>query len=387
VSVRPLKEEDLEQLFALRRVAFLDRSDFSDPEVRARHLARLPHTRGYFEGERLSSACVLFPFEMYLGGQPVKMGGLASVLSAPEFRRRGHVKALLLDALARLREAGTPWCLEYPFDPRFYGRYAWQSVPGGVVVSAPSDRLFRGPAPEAEQLGPGDVHTLEPLYKRWAQEYNFTLTRESEVRPGWTQLVRRPWETQERLIYRLQGAYCVLELAYEQGRTELSVHDYAYTSPEGRARLLTFIGAFHGQAERVTLHLPADEPLLFDLQGYVTPDAPTLQARIVDVKLALEALPSTFVSTFVLRVRDDFCGWNDGTFQIEMSASGNRVTTAQASPDLTLDVRTLALLLSGGSSTHAAGRAGLLEGDMAAAGALGALSGGRRPFMPRSDYF
>ncbi len=387
-TVRALGEDDLEQMFAVREVAFLEPADLSDPKTLQRYKDRLPYTRGYFDESTLTSVYTLFPFEMYLAGRRVKMGGLAGVASKPEYRRRGHIATLLGDALEQLRAAGVGWCLEYPFDPRFYARYGWQSVKSGALVEVPSETLLRGRAPDAVRLEREDAQQLRPIYKRWAQGYNFTLSRDDGARPDWARHVRRPWEARDRFIYKLEDAYCLLDFREdEKARSVLNVHDYAFLSPAGRRNLFAFLGSFHGQVDVVSLHLPSDEPHLLDWQAYVLNNDEALQARVVDVKLALEALPCPSETSFILRVEDDFCEWNNQIFQVTLGEE-NEVALAQgASPDFSLNVRTLALLLSGSLNAEAARRAGLLEGNTKVARALVSLAGERTSFMPLSDYF
>lgn len=404
MSVRALIEDDLDALFALRQVSFLDRSDFSDPAVRGRHTARLHHTVGHFYGDKLTSAAVCYPFEMFLAGQRVRVGGLASVLSAPEMRRRGFVRALLGGVLERLHEDGVGWCLEYPFDPRFYARYGFATVPTGSEVTFPAVKLFSSPAPDAERFYGDAAGTLEPIYNAWAQSYSFSLSRDTSARPTWSRIL-----TGDRFCYLLEDAYAVLELGETPKGQTLIVHDYAFATPAGRDRLLRFLGAFYGQAELISLHLPNDEPLAFGVQTHHTNALPILQARIVDVPAALEPLVNVAVGAaigdvknFTLRVSDPFCSWNDGVFEVALSPSENTVSrgaapgntalggagvTSSNSPTLSLNIATLTQLLCGALSPVAAQRAGLLAGDPAVAQTLAALSGGRVPFMPGSDYF
>ena len=387
-TVRALGEDDLKQMFAVREVAFLESSDLSDPKTLQRYKDRLPYTRGYFEEGALTSVYTLFPFEMYLAGVRVKMGGLAGVASKPEYRRRGHIATLLGDALEQLRAAGVGWCLEYPFDPRFYARYGWQSVYSGALVEVPSEKFLVGRAPDAVRLEREEIEQLRPIYKRWAQGYNFTLSRDDGARPDWTRHVRQPWEARDRLIYRLEDAYCLLDFREDETeRSVLNVHDYAFLSPAGRRNLFTFLGSFHGQVDRVSLHLPDGEPHLLDWQAYVLENDEALQARVVDVKIALESLSSTRETFFTLRVADDFCKWNNQTFAVTLGEKNEVALSQTSSPDLSLDVRTLALLLSGSLSAEAVRRAGLLEGDVEVARALASLAGERTSFMPLSDYF
>ncbi len=389
MSVRPLTEADLEQLFALRQISFLDRSDFSDESVRARHLARLPYTFGHFLGGKLTSAAVWFPFEMFLAGQRVRVGGLASVLSAPETRRRGFVRDLLKASLERLHEGRVGWALEYPFDPSFYARFGFVTVPTGYEVTAPSHKLFVGAAGDAERFTGDAARTLEPIYNAWADHYSLTLRRDTHARPTWARIL-----TGDRFCYLLGDAYAVMELTEAPAQTTaqtpaqtLIVHDYAFSSPAGRARVFRFIGAFHGQVARISLHLPNDEPLAFDLQNHHTNQLPILQARVVDVHAALKPLVSAEEKNFTLRVSDPFCGWNDGTFRVSLGPSGSTVTPSQKPPELSLEIGTLTGLVSGALTPEAAYRAGLIEGDVSVGAALAALGGGRVSFMPSSDYF
>ncbi len=391
MNVRGLTESDLDALFALRQVSFLDRSDFSDPAVRARHAARLAYTHGHFLDGKLTSAAVCYPFEMFLAGRRVQVGGLASVLSAPETRRRGFVRELLRDILEKLHQGGVGWALEYPFDPSFYARYGFASVLTGSEVTFPTETLFSGPAPAAERLTGDAKSVLAPLYHAWAQSYSFTLTRDPTARPTWERILR----TGNRFCYVLQAAYAVLELEQTKSTQTLIVHDYAFATPAGRAELFRFLGSFYGQTELISLHLPNDEPLAFDLQTRHTNELPGLQARIVDLRAALEPLTYPTEKEFTLHVTDPFCAWNDGVWDVTLAPTGSAVTPSRKPPALSLAVGTLTQLISGALSSTAARRAGQLagqpagqpEGDAEVAATLASLGNGRIPFMPSSDYF
>lgn len=380
--IRTLREDDLDALFALRRLSFLDCSDFTDEAVRARHRARLPYSYGHFLEGELTSAAVCFPFEMFLAGQRVRAGGLASVLSAPETRRRGFVRELLGSILAALREDGVGWALEYPFDPAFYARYGFATVPTGCEVTVPAAQLFRGAAPDAVRVVGDPAPQLDPIYERWAPAYALTLSRREQGRPTWHRIL-----SGARFSYLLEDAYAVLELEENAGQQTLVVHDYAFASPAGREGLWRFVGSFYGQVERISLHLPQGEPLAFDLQRHHTNQLPLLQARVVDLGAALRPLRRPAEYHFTLGVRDPFCSPNDGAFEVTLGPTGASVAPSTRPPELSLSVGTLTQLLTGALSAEAAGRAGLLQGDGAVAQALAALGAGRTTFMPSSDYF
>ncbi len=380
-TIRTLTEDDIDALLAARKLAF-----FGDPtskEERAMVRERLEHTRGHFLDGTLTSVAVTYPFHSYLAGRRVPVGALASVLSAPEFRRRGFVRHLLEDTLTRLCERGVGWSLEYPFDPYFYGRYGWQSVPHGQTLEIPTERLFRGGSPGARPVRPDDAEqTLLPIYATWAAHHNLAMVRDEHPRPVWQRLTE-----DGESVYHLEDAYCIFRLVPSETAVYLDVHDYAYTSATGRTALRRFWGSFYGQATQVRLRLPEDEPWLFDFAEFVRPSQHVLQARVVDVRAALSAFASPAAAGFVLGVRDDFCDWNDSVFAVDTDGATLGVYESNNTPDVSLDVRTLALLLTGSLSVTAAFQAGLIEGEVKHAETLAALSGGRPPFVSYGDYF
>jgi predicted acetyltransferase len=392
-EIRLLTTDDLEALFAMRQVTYLDTSDYSLPEQRARHLERLPFQYGLFAEGRLASSLVLYPFQMYFAGRELPLAGLGSVQTPPEFRRRGYVQRLLHHGLEQQRAAGVGLCMEYPFDPRFYGRYGWQSVWGGLRVHVPPERLLgRGAPPDAlrlDPLAPDTGERLAALHAPWARQYHLPLTRAGHGGRDWFRVLQPHGETRPAHVYLLEDAYCLLRLDRVDAHDEVRVVDYAFRTPAGRARLWSFLGTFTGQARGVSMQLATDEPLLWDVPEFLRPVPHHLQVRIVDVKTALEQLPSPLEASFSLAVRDDFCAWNARTFQVHLHPERIQVEPRSegATADLTLDIRTLAAVLCGSLTEEAGARTGAWEGSAAAARALVALAGARRAFAPEPDYF
>lgn len=391
--IRPLSEADLERWIYIRQAAYQDFTDYREPGNRARLLSRLPYGYGAFAGTELASAAFFYPMPIYLAGRLVDMVGLAGVQTAPEYRRRGHVKALLLDGLKRLHQSGVGWCLEYPFDPFYYAKYGWQSVASAIALSIPSQLLYQAfttrvrPQLKRVTLEPS-LAQVQAIYHTWARSYNGTLSRDEAVRPDWSNLIRAPWETRERHLYLAADAYCVLQPHSDQAadREEAIIYDYAFTSPQGRLNLLAFWGNLSGQYERVRVTLPPDEPLARDLDEFLKPIS-YFQVRIVDIQAALTSFASLAEARFAIAVSDDFCPWNEGVFAVSLSPQGVMVEASDQAPDLSLDVRTLAALLFGDLSAAAAANTGLLQGDIGVAKQLAKLAADHRPFMAKHDYF
>ncbi|MEX2542301.1 MAG: GNAT family N-acetyltransferase [Trueperaceae bacterium] len=386
--IRRLVESDLDALMAVRSISYPG-SGLEEAELRRIIATRLPFTCGLFEAGELACVATMWPLRMYLGGREVAMGGLAGVATAPEFRRGGRVRALLREALERLRDEGTGWCLEYPFDPRFYHRLGWQSVPCGSEVEIPSEYLHRGGPPvSARRLSLSEFASLAPVFESWAARYTFALTRQNDPRKPWTRMVSKEWLEDDGFLYTVDGGYVLFTLTQENRRNILTVEDYAYSGGKGRDDIFRFLGAMHGQAALIRMHLPDDDPVSLDHRfRHATPRRWPLQARVADLAAALGPLSAPAREPFRLRVHDELCPWNDGTFELTCAESGTSVARCGGEPDAELPIQTIPLLVGGAISAETALAQGQASGQIGPLTAIAGLSRGRRSFMPLSDAF
>ncbi len=386
--IRQLNSYDIEALAWLRRVGFFHQNDPSDPMWQEVYEKTATYSLGYFANDELASVLACFPFKMQLGRQEVKMGGLGGVISAPEYRRQGQIKELMKLTLEQLRETETAWSLLYAFDPLYYRKFGWQSVSCGFKLEFPVQTLFRGAAPKAKRLKNTELELIKPIYRSWAKNYNFMINRNDNPRKPWDSLIKQVWEDREQSVYLLEDAYCLLDFNYGDPNNMLSIKDYAYSSALGRENLLAFWGAFYGQADMIKLVMSKDDPLFADLQPEYTKPYSVLQARVVDVALALEQLACSSEASFSLKVQDAFCEWNNTSFQVEMSEGKTQVTTlSTTNVDLSLSINTLSGLLSNNLSISAGFQHGLLKGSEHAATELLGLSAGLTSFMSPADFF
>ena len=141
-------------------------------------------------------------------GRPMKVGGIGSVSTDPEHRKRGHSGRLLETALAEMERAGCVWSLLGTGVNDHYARHGWRTVstpdPWGELLPLGNEP----PPPEGrgELLAP-DGATLEAM----AALYD----AETATRPMATVRSERAWRTAVR--YRLSGRTFILGV-HEGGR-------------------------------------------------------------------------------------------------------------------------------------------------------------------------
>jgi GNAT superfamily N-acetyltransferase len=116
------------------------------------------------QGGRLASCVQIFPRELRIAGAPVPMGGIGSVFTEPEFRRRGLGQALLERASEDMRARGLEVSMLFPAPERqdWYRRLGWDTwerrrlwLSGGPASPRGRVELFE---PERDLAGVRRIH-------------------------------------------------------------------------------------------------------------------------------------------------------------------------------------------------------------------------------------
>jgi len=388
---RTLTPDDLDAYLRLRETTFgyPGRSE----EVIAAFTARLPRTHGAFVAGELVTTVTHHAYRIYVAGSSVAAGGFGAISTAPEHRRSGHVARLMRAALTAGREAGQGWNLLYPFDAAFYARFGWASVPTGVLLDLPPERLPDGTPRGLQRVDGPAAQGLAGAHERAAATRTFADTRTVGPWDAWEELDGAPGE--RVLRYASDDALVALRLHEVDGEPRMEVIDLGWADAVGRDAVWGMLAAFRGHVARVRIHVPWDDPVALDrVRGHAVTGHAGLMARITDVALAVAPLRAVAdddtpldLPPLVLRVVDPFAAWNDGVWRLEPGPAGTSVTPSRAIPDATVDVRGLALLVSGAGAPSDARRAGWSDGSGRALAAVAALSGGRRPYRSLVDAF
>ena len=386
VTLRTLHDDDLDAYLELREHSF---GYPPGDDVRTELRGRMPFTVGAFDPTgRLVASAARPSFETFVGGRRQPLLGVAAVQTTLPARRRGVARTLMARLLADGREDGIGWSLLYPFDPRFYDRLGWQSLPTGVRLAMDMAWLEPPRPVDTWPVGSDLRSALQEVYQRCAAGWNFSNARTVGPWDVWSDML--PERGGRGAAYRVEDGYAVLRLrdAGAAG-TILDVIDAAWCSPSGRDEVLSLLAAYGGQADRLEIELPHDEALAWSLADWFTvPTRATRMVRVVDLTAALAPLvPNDDTLACTVRVRDALAPWNDGTWRITPGPEGCAVEPTSAAVAATLDVRAVPLLVGGAATPEAVLRAGLADGDRRALATLAALSTGRTPYQSLNDRF
>jgi predicted acetyltransferase len=354
---------------------------------------RFEDTRVVEAGERVVACGRLLGLETWLGGRRVGLGGIASLATLPEYRRRGAIGALIEGLLAELREVGAGLSALYPFDSGFYRRYGWALADDTVVVRVPTRALVggrpRGRIAEVEVAEP----ELGALHARWAPRHNLALVRDGWWWDHYVALRSFGPLVPRRYAYRYHAptgepeGYVIVSFAMVEGARVLQVHELCAATPGARVELLGFLGDLDSQAAHVELRLPAGDPLRaglarFDDCRVETRFALTAMARIVSLEAVVGGATAGGANAgAVIAIDDAHAPWTARRWRVAIDAGRASIEPTTAAAEVELSIQTATQLVTGFMSHVAAVEAGLAIGSRPeACELLARLAGGRRPF-------
>jgi predicted acetyltransferase len=173
------------------------------------------------------------------------------------------------------------------------------------------------------------------------------------------------------------------------------VLDLGWCDADGREAVYGAIAGFRGHAGQVRIELPWDDPVVADrVRAFGRTTRLGLMVRVADAVLALTPLRAVAdddapldLGPVTVRLVDGYAPWNEGRWRLTPGPDGCDVAPTTGGADATLDVRALALLVSGSAAPADLRRLGLVEGDGRALATVAALSGGRTPYRSPLDRF
>ncbi|MFC4100512.1 GNAT family N-acetyltransferase [Paenibacillus xanthanilyticus] len=381
MPIRQLTSEEFESFMELAQYAF---QIHLTPEQREERREKFkPETVwGMFNGTDLEAQLRIIPFELYLYGRKLQMGGIAAVSTWPEQRRKGHVNELLLHALQTMREAGQTISCLAPFAFPFYRKYGWELYTEYKKYTINTALL----PPRVATAGrvertEGDIAELSKVYERYAARYNGTLAR---TESWWQDSV---FKRKKKLaaVYKDEAGQATGYILYEIAERTFNINEMVYLDDTARQALWTFIANHDSMVEKVTLEAPMDDNL-----PYLLPNprigqeiVPYFMGRIVDAPAFVEQLRlrvpegAEGKEPFTIHIRDEHAPWNDGYWRLDAddegllslrrAAAGGEGETDAA---LSCDIGTLTAMLMGYQRPERLLQDGKLSGSPEAAARL-----------------
>jgi predicted acetyltransferase len=393
-EISPLTEE---KVLAFRQAISAGFGDDTDPkdEIAAERFAGifdLDRMIPVFDGDEIVGTGGDFELVVTVpGGAQVAMSGLTVVSVRPTHTRQGVLTAMMRQHFDSAHRRGEPlgglWASEVPI----YGRYGYgaavllhkkqfdarQAGRGGTEPGV-SVRII-DPA-EAEQLLPGVYARTQPtrpgMFQRSSDWWKHRLFYDPEKWRNGASALRHAVAEQHGepvgyVSYRQKGNWDLLSEGEVRIRELIPANDAAYRA------LWHYVTSIDLFPMVEIWNTAVDDPLqllMHDGRAVATTSVSDgLWIRLIDVDAALTSRTFATDGSLVMRVVDEFCPWNDGTYQLDVVDGMATCERVVAESSVAMSVGTLGALYMGGRDSLGLARAGLIGGDSGAVARLGAF--------------
>jgi len=380
MDIRRATMDDLEAIAELERYAYDLPPDYME---KAKDRFPLSYDEHFLveEDGKVVATTRLVELEQNVRQRWMKMGGVSMVATAPESRRRGHYRRLMVRMTEYMRDNGFATSVLYPFKDTFYGAF-------GYVNCAPMLRIVANPAHLKRWKLPSG-YTVERMPYADALEHCRTVQTEvGKKTHGMTRRSDKRWEelsignksnvavafgpsgSPEGILIHQHKGYADLYGNDDMG--QMRVREWLWTNADARSALLNYIHLHSDQILKVEIPVnPTSDDYFQWIEGRNTIEMNTglpFMARCVSVQKALEGLPASGAEKVVFRVEDRLCEWNSQTFQLEAESGQLRVESRGSSKaDTTMSIEGISALVYGTMTASELVPYGWISGDISQA--------------------
>ena len=367
IQIRPIAEDEFAEWSRAEARAFGFHADDEYIE-RSRWMAEPDRTFAAFADGKIVGTATTRSAALTTPGGQAPLGFVDEVTVLPTHRRRGVMTRIMQAQLRQMRERGEPFAALSASESAIYERIGY-----GIATWADSWTIGRNhTAFKIEPNGGGNLQfiTADQARTEWPQLH-------ARVAPNIAGMVRYPpayWRAALRdapgqrrgmseffhVAYLRDGKIAGLA-SYRISDRTVSVVFILGEDPEAEAELWRFCFSMDLVTEIRAFNRPTDDPIPWRLEDPRRLERHTrdhMWLRLVDIRAALESRRYAAEGELTLRVRDDFCHWNDGAYRLQASSNGATAAPTKSAPDLELTAAELAAVYLGANSFDRLARAG-----------------------------
>lgn len=311
--IRCLQPEEKYKQVALASVAFnLPVPDMEEIRANGRLTGRV---LGAFSEEGvLEAALSLNAFSANFQGNDLPVLGIGAVMTYPQFRRKGLVRALMSRALSDGLREGYAVSMLYPFSCDYYRKFGYERAIEYKNLSVPIQALAHIPFGSAFVLAENKalMQRACDCYDSLRRRYNLCFQSNALHR-----FDADPHKNRTFTYLAEDGSACIC-LSMEG--SILKVQEMYYRDRAALVSVLGFLRSFEGQMLRINfIHLPADSELcelLTEDTGYEAGYEAGAMARVLDVCAVLKANTYSGSGAFSFSVDDPILQENSGVYRV-----------------------------------------------------------------------
>ena len=385
MNVIQLQEDKFREALRLSEYAFQYKVNEERLQQQITRMKESHEIYGIMEGEDLAAKLHLIPFHIYIGKETFKMGGVAGVVTYPEYRRSGYVKELLQHSLQTMKKDGYTVSMLHPFSVSFYRKYGWELCADLLVCHmTKSDLVMKKQVNGTVKRFNKENHPeeVEKLYETFAERVSGMLVREKN---WWLQVV---YDDLALAIYYDENKTAAGYMLYKIENYKMTVEEFVPLHNEARNGLWNFICQHDSMIKELEMTVSENEPLLYTLQEprVKTEVKPYFMGRIVDVEQFLKQYEFNWNDVqqeVILHITDSFAPWNN----VVVRLANHELTIVEEATEkgIKLDINALSTIMFGYKRPLELNELELISGSEEAMRSFENLVPVRKPFI--YDFF
>jgi len=375
LDIRPIKPEEQEEM---NRIVNLN---FASPGEMVVKMPPELTLCAYSDG-KMATTYGAWPLTMQLNGRQTPISGVTMVGTLPVYRRRNYLRKITSEHFQQLHERGEH-AIAALFASRaaIYQRYGYAvvSTRNGYSVEPRCIDLIKSPAVPGEfrEAGDDDYPTMLDLYHRFIEGKTGYLFRNIafEVAPAAPFTVVRSFLPSSVMVKvlcleaRKPVGYVIYSVERDTqpgnpGAQLVNITDLVWLSTSAYRAIWQYFTNMDLAKDIMWGRVPPDDPLphlMLEPRNLNVTSGDGLLGRIVDVDRALPLRPYSDEGRLTFEVIDDFCPWNQGKWEANITTDGTEIRRTDKTPQLIMPVSTLAMIFFGQLTASEAARMGRLD--------------------------
>jgi predicted acetyltransferase len=364
MEIRKINKDEIEQFYKLFEYAF---RSWKEKEPQEDDLIGFNPERiiGCFDGDKLISGLINHEFRQSLRGIVKKMGGIGDVATYPEYRNKGIVRKLTLRAFVDMKNNGMSVSMLQPFRESYYQAYGYVSTNHNVQIEVPLDSFLQylDYNPEGD-WSEDRVPSYKAKDKFWefmpqvaVKKYNGIVLFKKDSRKSWGKrfkdwifiFINESGKTRAVARYKKVG-FGKGYASVEDGK--IIVRDMYWKDIKARNMLFMYFAKHRDQILSIEMEIPFGENFYSWLKDTMRPfrirmDKSPWMVRLIDVEEALRDLPAENQGELIIKVRDNYCDWNNNFYKLESVNGKLEVSKTSQSSSLETNIEGITALAYG----------------------------------------
>ncbi|MHA1729457.1 MAG: GNAT family N-acetyltransferase [Promethearchaeota archaeon] len=359
--IRKLKEEERNAYRKLMRYAFSTNKNNYENMEWPKDSVPIEAFYGAFNNEELIAGSAILPYDIKLRGKFFKMWGVAGVATKPEHRNNRAIRKIFQMKFQDMKHANVSVSVLYPFKFSFYEQLGYYLADECVLyqfkISDIKKENTTYKMKEVEKI----TDEIKKIYEKSTEKFDY-IAKRSELH----------WKRKEKFNYKFicydektnqPAGYIFLHFPNKdsdlsdqlENRNEtIFVQEMFYLDSMAKQTIFNFLGGHRDQFKYIAGAFPKNENIIDILKSprvILRTIESNSQLRIVNVKQILETIEYPVADfTFIIRVHDEQCAWNNGDFRVISKKGKIKVIFEENphdNPDLEINIGRLSQLLVG----------------------------------------